>query len=54
MRECAFAIAIAEGPDAGHIRPQLVVDLNVTAFIRHNAGIFEPKVVGIGTAADGQ
>ena len=52
VRERALPVAIAERPDPRHARSQLVVHDDVAAVVSRDAGLVEPEVVGVGTAAD--
>ena len=52
--EGAASVAVAEGPDAGDVGAELVVDGDVAALVVGDAGFFEAEVVGVGAAADGE
>ena len=46
--EGAFAVAVAQGPDAGDVGAELVVDGDVAALVGDDAGFVEAEVVGVG------
>jgi hypothetical protein len=48
----APAIAIAERPDARHIRSKEIVDRDVAPRIDRDTGLVETEIVGVGTASD--
>ena len=48
MRKCAAAIAVTQGPDAGHIGLQLIVNHDVAAFVGRNASPVETQVARVG------
>ena len=52
--EGSAAVAVADGPDAGDVGAELVVDGDVAAVVVSDAGFFEAEVVGVGTAAYGE
>ena len=54
MREGAPAVAVAERPDPGDVRAELVVDRDVAARVDRDAGRVEPQVVGVRAAPDGE
>ena len=54
MGESALAVAIAERPDAGHVRTQLVVDHDVAEFVGFDSGSVEAEIVRIGAPTDRQ
>src|ERR1700730_5166262 len=54
MGESALAVAVAERPDAGHVRTQLVVDHDVAEFVGFDSGSVEAEIVRIGAPTDGQ
>ena len=54
MGESALAVAVAERPDAGHARAQLVVDRDIAARVGFDAGSVEAEIVRIGAPTDGQ
>ena len=54
MGEGAFAVAIAQRPDAGDVGAQLVVDFDVAVAVGCDAGVFETEIGGVGAAADGE
>src|SRR5262249_26227142 len=45
--ETAFTVAIAQGPDAGHVGPQLIVDDNVAARVRLYPSVLQAQVIGV-------
>ncbi len=52
--EGAFAVAVTHGPDAGDAGAELVVDVDVAAFVGGDAGFVEAEVAGVGLAAYGE
>ena len=48
MRERASPIAIAQGPDAGDVGAQLLIDADIPARISLNAGLVQAEIIGIG------
>ena len=54
MGECALAIAIAERPDARHVRAQLIVDLDEAFLIGCDRSLLKPEIVGVGAPPDRQ
>ena len=52
--EGAVAVAVAEGPDAGDVGAELVVDGDVAALVDGDAGFVEAEIVGVGAAAHGE
>src|SRR5262249_122896 len=52
MSEGSASVAITERINAGHIGPKLIVNLDVTALIDFNAGVFKTEVVGVRHTAD--
>src|SRR4029077_4266553 len=48
MRKGAAAVAVTQGPDAGHVRVQLIVNDDVAAFVGRNPGAVETQVVRVG------
>ena len=51
MRKGAAAVAVTQGPDAGHVRLQLIVNDNVAAFVGRNPGPVETQVVRVGSTS---
>ena len=51
VRERAAAVAVAERPDRGHARAELVVDLHVAAVVDRDARALEAEVVRVRDAA---
>ena len=51
VREPASAVAIAEGPDARHVGPKLIVYHDVPLWIRGDAGFVQAQVVGVRAAS---
>ena len=54
MGESAFAITVTHRPDAGNVRPQLIVDNNVSALIRLHSRFIQAKIVGVRPPPYGQ
>src|ERR1700759_1076587 len=54
VRKCAATVAVTEGPDAGHIGLQLIVNNNVTAPVSLNPGKVETQIARVRNAADRQ
>ena len=54
VRESSPAVAFAQRIDAGHIGAELIVDLNITALIDRDAGLFQTEIIRVGRAADGE
>ena len=52
--EGAFAVAVADGEDAGDVGAELIVDGDVAAVVGDDAGFVEAEVGGVGGAAHGQ
>ena len=48
MGESAAAVAVAQRPDAGHVGPEFVIDLDVAARILPDPGAVESQIVGVG------
>ena len=46
--EGAVAVAVADGPDAGDVGAELVVDGDVAVVVGDDAGFVEAEVVGVG------
>jgi hypothetical protein len=53
MCEGAAAVAVAQGPNAGHVGLQLIVNHDVAAVVGGNAGLVQPEVVRVGSTSDG-
>src|SRR6476659_8559997 len=51
MGKGALPVAVSHGPDARHVRAQLIIDLDVTMLIDSNAGLVDPEVIGIGATS---
>src|ERR1700722_6171424 len=51
VSEGPLSIAVAQRPDAGHARAQLVVDNNVATLVDVDARRLQPKVIGIRSPA---
>src|SRR5271167_4172551 len=51
MRKGAAAVAVPQGPDAGHVGLQLIVDDDVAAVVRRNPGPFETQVACVGNTS---
>src|SRR5438876_3283117 len=52
MSEGASSVAITQRINAGHIGAKLIVNLDVTALIDSNPGLFQTEVVGVRHATD--
>src|SRR2546430_10448746 len=52
MSEGSSSVAIAQRINARHIGAKLIVDLDVTAFIYLNPGMFQTEVVGVRHTTD--
>src|SRR6185503_10689981 len=48
MRKAAMAVAVTQGPDAGHVRLQLIVNDNVAALVTPDTSQVEAQVAGVG------
>src|SRR5271169_5228511 len=51
MRKGAAAVAVTQGPDAGYVGLQLVVNGDVAALVSHNPGPVEAQVVRVGSTS---
>ena len=45
--EGAVAVAISHRPYARHVGPQLIIYLDIAAFVAHDAGVLQAKIVGV-------
>ena len=54
MRKGAAAVAVTQGPDAGHVGLQLVVNGDVAALVRRNPGPVETQVARVGSTSHGE
>ena len=52
MRKAAMAVAVTQGPDAGHVRLQLIVNDNLAALVTRDPSQVEAQVAGVGGTAD--
>src|SRR5947208_4190713 len=52
MSEGSSSVAITQRINAGHIGAKLIVDLDVTALVDFNPGMFQTEVVGIRHTTD--
>ena len=52
MGEGAPPVAIPQGPDAGYVGAQLIVDLDVAAGVDGNACLIETEIVRVRPPAD--
>src|SRR5256714_5607514 len=52
MSEGAASVAITQRINAGHIRAKLIINLDVTALIYLNPGVFQTEVVGVRHTTD--
>jgi hypothetical protein len=50
MRKRAAAVAVAERPDAGHVRGERIVNFNVPSCVCLDTSRIESKVVSVGPA----
>ena len=51
MRKGAPAVAVTQGPDAGHVCLQLIVNDDVAALVGRNPGPVETQVVRVGSTS---
>src|SRR5213592_3483316 len=54
MSEGASSVAIAQRINAGHIGAKLIVNLDVTALVDFNPGVFQAEVVGVRHTTDSE
>src|SRR5260370_8776388 len=54
MRKGAAAVAVAQCPDGGHVRLQLIVDDDVAVVVGGNPSPVESQVVRVGSPSHGQ
>src|ERR1700684_3844179 len=54
MRKGAAAVAVAQCPDAGHVRLQLIIDDDVAAVVGGNPRLVQTQVVRVGSSSHGQ
>src|SRR5438132_8335320 len=52
MSEGSSSVAITQRIDAGHIGAKLIINLDVTALIYPNPGVFQTEVVGVRHTTD--
>src|SRR6266513_1311709 len=52
MSEGSASVAITQRMNAGHIGAKLIVNLDVTALVDVNSGLFQTEVVGVGHTTD--
>src|SRR5207248_10305070 len=52
MGESSFSVAIAQRINAGHIGAKLIINLDVTALVDFNPGLFHTEVVGVRHTTD--
>src|SRR5258707_7318887 len=52
MSEGSASVAITQRINAGHICAKLIINLDVTALIDFNPGLFQTEVVGVRHATD--
>src|SRR5437762_13847643 len=52
MSESSLSVAIAQRIDAGHIGAKLIINLDVTALVDFNPGVFQTEVVGVRHTTD--
>src|SRR5437868_7312815 len=52
MSESSASVAITQRINAGHIGAKLIVNLDVTALVDFNSGIFQTEIVGIRHTTD--
>ena len=53
MGKGAVAVAVPQGPDAGHVGLQLIIHDDVAAVVGRDPGSFETQVTCVGDAPDG-
>jgi hypothetical protein len=51
MRKGAAAVAVSQGPDAGHVCLQLIIDNDIAVLVGRNPGAVETEVVGVRSTA---
>src|SRR5438309_4914640 len=54
MSEGSASVAIAQRINAGHIGAKLIINLDVTALIDFNPGVFQTEVVGVRHTTDSE
>src|SRR5689334_20264543 len=54
MRESAAAIAVTQGPNAGHTGLQLIVNHDIAALVSGNPGFVEIQIARVGDTSYGQ
>src|ERR1700683_1220348 len=54
VRKGAAAVAVAQCPDAGHVRLQLIIDDDVTAVVGSNPRPVQTQVARVGRSSHGQ
>ena len=54
MSEGALPVAVAQSPDAGNARSQLIVHSDVSVLIRGDPSLFDAEIVGIRTPSNSQ
>src|SRR5436309_10555735 len=52
MSEGSASVAITQRINTGHIRAKLIINLDVTALIHFNPGVFHTEVVGVRHTTD--
>src|SRR6266481_1965757 len=52
MSEGAASIAITQRINAGHIGAKLIINLDITALVDFNSGLFQTEVVGVRHTTD--
>jgi hypothetical protein len=52
VSEGSASVAITQRINAGHIGAKLTINLDVTALIDFNPGLFQTEVVGVGHTTD--
>ena len=54
VRERAFAVAVAERPDAGNIRAQVIVDFDIAGAVGFHTGLVQAQIHGIRHSSDSE
>src|SRR6266513_622142 len=52
MSESSLSVAITQRIDAGHIGAKLIINLDVTALVDFNPGVFQTEIVGVRHTTD--
>src|SRR5215510_614902 len=51
MRKGAAAVAVTQGPNAGHVRLQLIINDNVAPWVGRNPGPVKTQIVRVGNTS---